>query len=125
MTRPRSVALVHDWLTGMRGGEKVLSELCTLFPEAPIHTLFHFSGSVSEQIEAHPSHTSVRQRLPFLDPDLPSVAGGKCPGEFARTVLTPVVQDQDLEVWVSGPGEGAHAPLDVLRFVPGGHDDGD
>jgi hypothetical protein len=26
------VALVHDWLTGMRGGEKVLEVLCELFP---------------------------------------------------------------------------------------------
>ena len=28
------VALVHDWLTGMRGGEKCLEVLCELFPEA-------------------------------------------------------------------------------------------
>ena len=26
------VALVHDWLTGMRGGEKVLEVLCELTP---------------------------------------------------------------------------------------------
>ena len=30
---PVKVALVHDWLTGMRGGEKVLEVLCELFPE--------------------------------------------------------------------------------------------
>ena len=35
------VALVHDWLTGMRGGEKVLLSLARLFPEAPIFTLLH------------------------------------------------------------------------------------
>ncbi len=63
----QSVALVHDWLTGMRGGEKVLEELSTLFPGAPIHTLFHFPGSVSPQIESHPIHTSYLQRLPFLE----------------------------------------------------------
>ena len=28
------IALVHDWLTGMRGGEKVLEAFCELFPEA-------------------------------------------------------------------------------------------
>jgi glycosyltransferase involved in cell wall biosynthesis len=58
------VALVHDWLTGMRGGEKVLEVLCALFPAAPIYTLFHFPGSVSATIERHPIHTSFLQRAP-------------------------------------------------------------
>ena len=39
------VALVHDWLTGTRGGEKVLLELVRMFPGAPVFTLFHFPGS--------------------------------------------------------------------------------
>jgi glycosyltransferase involved in cell wall biosynthesis len=60
------VALVHDWLTGMRGGEKVLAELCAIFPDAPIFTLFHFPGSVSPAIESHPIHTSFLQRAPGL-----------------------------------------------------------
>ena len=60
------VALVHDWLTGMRGGEKVLEELCRLFPGAPIHTLFHFPGTVSELIESHPIRTSFLQGAPRL-----------------------------------------------------------
>lgn len=34
------VALIHDWLTGMRGGERVLEALCDLYPEADIYTLF-------------------------------------------------------------------------------------
>lgn len=58
------VALVHDWLTGMRGGERVLEGLLDLFPQAEIHTLLHVPGSVSERIEARPIHTSVVQRLP-------------------------------------------------------------
>jgi len=58
------VALVHDWLTGMRGGEKVLAEIAALFPGAPIHTLFHFPGSVSRELEAHPIATSFLQRAP-------------------------------------------------------------
>ena len=48
------VALVHDWLTGMRGGEKVLEALCELFPDAPLFTLVHVPGSVSARIEAPP-----------------------------------------------------------------------
>jgi glycosyltransferase involved in cell wall biosynthesis len=60
------VALVHDWLTGMRGGEKVLEQIGAIFPDAPIYTLFHFPGSVSAAIESHPIHTSFLQRAPGL-----------------------------------------------------------
>ncbi len=62
----RRVALVHDWLTGMRGGEKVLEAIAALFPEAPIHTLMHFPGSVSDALEGHPIHTSFLQRAPGI-----------------------------------------------------------
>ena len=48
------VALVHDWLTGMRGGEKVLEALCEIYPDADIFTLVHRRGSVSPAIERHP-----------------------------------------------------------------------
>jgi glycosyltransferase involved in cell wall biosynthesis len=58
------VALVHDWLTGMRGGEKVLLSLARLFPDAPIHTLLHVPGSVHPEIEAHEIRASFVQRLP-------------------------------------------------------------
>ena len=44
--RPR-VALVHDWLTGMRGGERCLEVFCELFPDADLFTLLHVPGSVS------------------------------------------------------------------------------
>jgi glycosyltransferase involved in cell wall biosynthesis len=64
-SRPR-VALVHDWLTGMRGGEKVIEALAALFPEAPLFTLFHFPGSVSPAIESHPIRTSFLQRAPGI-----------------------------------------------------------
>ena len=59
------VALVHDWLTGMRGGEKVLEGLCELYPDADIFTLFHQRGSVSPRIERHRIRTSPLQHLPF------------------------------------------------------------
>ena len=59
------VALVHDWLTGMRGGEKVLEVLCELYPDAHLYTLLHVPGSVSSGIERHPIHTSFVQSLPF------------------------------------------------------------
>lgn len=61
---PLRVALVHDWLTGMRGGERVLEALCRMFPSAPIHTLVHVRGSVSPLIESHPIRASFVNRLP-------------------------------------------------------------
>ncbi|HEX4953591.1 MAG TPA: glycosyltransferase [Thermoanaerobaculia bacterium] len=60
------VALVHDWLTGMRGGEKVLESIAALFPGAPIFTLLHVRGSVSAALEAHPIETSFLERIPGI-----------------------------------------------------------
>jgi len=60
------VVLAHDWLTGMRGGEKVLEQMALEFPEAPLFTLLHFEGSVSEPLEARPVHTSFLQQAPFI-----------------------------------------------------------
>jgi glycosyltransferase involved in cell wall biosynthesis len=60
------VALVHDWLTGMRGGEKVLEVLCERFPQAELFTLLHVAGSVSPIIERMSIHTSMLQRLPAI-----------------------------------------------------------
>ena len=73
------VALVHDWLTGMRGGERCLEALCELFPDAPIYTLVYVKGSVSEAIERHaivPSYLNaipkVRKFYRYLLPLFPS-----------------------------------------------------
>ncbi len=61
------VALVHDWLTGMRGGEKCLEVICELFPDAPIYTLLHVKGAMSPLIESKEIHTSVVQRFPLVE----------------------------------------------------------
>ena len=60
----RKVVLVHDWLTGMRGGEKVLHSLCHILPEADLLTLVHARGSVSPLIESRRVRPSFVQRLP-------------------------------------------------------------
>jgi glycosyltransferase involved in cell wall biosynthesis len=60
----RRVVLAHDWLTGMRGGEKVLESLCRLLPGADLVTLVHVRGSVSPLIEARRIRTSIIQRFP-------------------------------------------------------------
>jgi len=61
----RRVVLVHDWLTGMRGGEKVLEAMCRVLPDASLVTLLHVRGSVSPLIESRPIRTSFIQRLPW------------------------------------------------------------
>jgi glycosyltransferase involved in cell wall biosynthesis len=61
----RRVVLVHDWLTGMRGGEKVLESLCRLLPDADLLSLVHVPGSVSPLIENRRIRTSWINRLPL------------------------------------------------------------
>ena len=60
------IALAHDWLTGMRGGERALEVLCERFPDAELFTLVHVPGSVSPVIERRRVHTSFVQRLPWV-----------------------------------------------------------
>jgi len=59
-------ALGHDWLTGMRGGERVLELLADGFPNAPILTLIHEPGAISERINRHAVRTSWLQRVPGI-----------------------------------------------------------
>jgi len=76
------IALVHDWLTGMRGGEKCLEVLCRRFPDARLYTLLHDQGSTSPAIERMRITTSFLQRVPgvkrhyrYLLPLMPTAIG--------------------------------------------------
>ena len=59
------VALIHDWLNGMRGGEKILEVLCELFPDAVVHTLLCDRSRLSPTLSRMEIRTSALQRLPF------------------------------------------------------------
>ncbi len=59
-------ALVHDWLTGMRGGEKVLEQICLLFPGADIFTLICDRTRISDTIKRHRIRTSFLQNIPGI-----------------------------------------------------------
>jgi glycosyltransferase involved in cell wall biosynthesis len=61
---PPKVALLHDWLTGMRGGEKVLEAICELYPGATLYTFLRVPGSVSARIERHSIRTSPVHWVP-------------------------------------------------------------
>jgi glycosyltransferase involved in cell wall biosynthesis len=58
-------ALIHDWLNGMRGGEKVLESFCDLYLDAPIFTLFYEPDCVSEKIRTRMVIPSVLQKFPL------------------------------------------------------------
>ncbi|MGH9163661.1 MAG: glycosyltransferase [Vicinamibacteraceae bacterium] len=58
------VAIVHDWLTGTRGGERVLEAIVRLFPHATLFTLVHRRGSMAPAIEQRGLRTSPVQWLP-------------------------------------------------------------
>jgi glycosyltransferase involved in cell wall biosynthesis len=61
------VALVHDWLTGMRGGEKVLEVFCELYPQADLYTLIYLPDRVSLVIRAMKVRASWINRLPRIE----------------------------------------------------------
>ena len=65
MSQPRNIAIIHDWLVTMRGGEKALEVLCELFPQATLFTLVHRDGALSASIERMNIKTSLIQNLPF------------------------------------------------------------
>ncbi len=65
MTSPRRTAIVHEWFTSMRGGEKCVEALCELYPEADLFALLHVPGSASPIIERRGVRTSFIQHLPF------------------------------------------------------------
>jgi glycosyltransferase involved in cell wall biosynthesis len=60
------VALAHDWLTGLRGGERVLHQLALAHPGADLYTLFHQPGATTPAIDALRIHTSPLDRLPGM-----------------------------------------------------------
>jgi glycosyltransferase involved in cell wall biosynthesis len=66
MDAPR-LAIIHDWLTGMRGGEKCLEPVCRHWPKARLFTLIHGRGRVSPIIEALQPQATFLQRIPRVE----------------------------------------------------------
>ena len=57
------VALVHDWLITMRGGEAVLAEMASFFPGAPIFTLLRHAECAGGELDRHEIRTTWLQHL--------------------------------------------------------------
>jgi len=62
----QSVALVHDYLNQYGGAERVLEELHTLFPSAPVYTSMYWPEKMSPTIRNLDVRTSFMQRLPMV-----------------------------------------------------------
>ncbi|MCE5299495.1 MAG: glycosyltransferase, partial [Spirochaetia bacterium] len=60
------VAVIHDWLTGIRGGERVLEQILLLFPSADIYTLIYNKEKTGELTRGHRVHTSFLQGIPGI-----------------------------------------------------------
>src|SRR5262245_7375734 len=67
MSEPR-VAIVHDWLVSMRGGERVLESLCRIYPRADVFTLRYDQRHLSPEIAAHRVTASFVDRLARMLP---------------------------------------------------------
>jgi glycosyltransferase involved in cell wall biosynthesis len=66
VTAPK-VALVHDWFTGMRGGEYVFDAIAEIFPRTDLFTLIYIPGKMTPSITALKRHTSWLQKMPDVE----------------------------------------------------------
>ncbi len=76
----KRTAIIHDWLNGMRGGEKVLEELLDIFPGSDVFTLFLEEDKISDKIRSHKIITSslnrsgiIKKRYRYFLPLFPRV----------------------------------------------------
>lgn len=58
------VAIVHYWLVGVRGGERVLEEICTLYPQADIYTHVAIPENLTDKLRAHKITETFIAKLP-------------------------------------------------------------
>ena len=105
------VAIIHYWLVGMRGGEKVVEALCEMYPQADIFTHVYVPEVVSNRIRQH-------RIIPTFINSLPRAA------RMYKTYLPlmPLALEQlDLRGYdliissESGPAKGIIPPPDALH----------
>jgi glycosyltransferase involved in cell wall biosynthesis len=88
------VAIIHDWLVGMRGGEWVLAALLKLLPQAEVHTLFYSPTPLVPSLQSLRIRASLLNHLPgvthyyrWLLPLLPWTISRSRPNPNCRLVL--------------------------------------
>lgn len=108
----RRVALIHYWLVGMRGGERVLERIARLYPEADIFTHVVDPGAISAELLERRITTTFISRLPRAIRMYKSYLS-----------LMPLALEQlDLRGYdlvissEAGPAKGVTAPPDALHL---------
>ena len=105
------VAIVHYWLVGMRGGEKVVEALCDLYPDADIFTHVYDPDRVSPTIRRHTITTSFVGSLP----------GARRRYKSYLPLMPMALEQLDLRGYdlvissESGPAKGIIPPADALH----------
>lgn len=59
------VAIIHYWLVGMRGGERVIEHICDMFPDADIFTHVVDRDKLSDKLKSRNIYTTFIGKLPF------------------------------------------------------------
>lgn len=59
------VAIVHDWLVGYAGGDRVVDAMKRVFPDAVIYTLVYDPNNMPEHFKSYDIRTSWFQKVPF------------------------------------------------------------
>ena len=59
------VAIVHDWLVGYAGGDRVVDAMKHVFPNAVIYTLVYDPKNMPEWFKSYDIRTSWFQKVPF------------------------------------------------------------
>lgn len=59
------VAIVHDWLVGYGGGERVVEDFVKVFPNAPIYTLVYAPNTLPKRFKNYDVRTTYLQKIPF------------------------------------------------------------
>lgn len=106
------VALIHYWLVGMRGGEKVLEELCRIFPHATIFTHVCDREALSPTLRGMKIVETSIARLPMARRLYPSYL------PFMPRALEGIdLSGFDLVISSeAGPAKGVIAPPDALHL---------
>lgn len=59
------VAIVHDWLTGYAGADRIVDQMEQVFPGAPIYTLVYDKSKFPEHFQKYDVRTTYIQKFPF------------------------------------------------------------
>jgi hypothetical protein len=60
------IAFVHEYLNQFGGAERLLQVLCSIFPNAPIYTLFYDEAATGKVFQGREIRTSFLQKTPFI-----------------------------------------------------------